>query len=598
MAKKLAIVISGAVSLGSYEAGVTYEVLEAIAQHNESALPDEQIEIDVITGASAGGITAAVLGKSLLCHGPSLREPYKNPLYQAWVEKVKMVRSSGENDGGLLEVDKELHKYSLLNVEALDRIGKEIFPDDFQQCPKDCKVDKPHPAASKDAEGIAQVMVGIAMGNLNGFPLSLGLNQGLGLDSADQFSYSQYKDNFVLRMMRPAQEQIADLTLEEWGEYVIEGENEDSSRKLRWGPRREEMSRVSWSQLREVALSSGAFPFAFGVLQIERHIDQSDTPEAIYSSRDSSRKAKAFQSESDPFVGKYIYTDGGVFENEPVGLAISLIESLYPGTSASDHNRYFLFIAPGARQASSDPFRTIKKDHEKTDPDHLSVAKALVSAIMGQSRFQQWITHGKGPKVLAITSEDGNLLGDVFSAFGGFLDEKFRAYDYNIGRQTAQDKLRVLMETPNSPIQHFKPKRPTWPPTPTLRSAWMPDSRPPLESWEAAIAYFGDIAKVSTSSSGQRNQIDELNRLLDNVDPATRRVIRKQILDRVRSLVGYVYEEFIHASNDYPSQSRRSPLATVVFWTQGAWALIRGPRAMEKFIADQVDRWLDENVRL
>lgn len=31
MPKKLAVVISGAVSLGSYEAGVMYEVLEAIA---------------------------------------------------------------------------------------------------------------------------------------------------------------------------------------------------------------------------------------------------------------------------------------------------------------------------------------------------------------------------------------------------------------------------------------------------------------------------------------------------------------------------------------------------------------------------------------
>ncbi|WP_255801655.1 hypothetical protein [Acaryochloris sp. 'Moss Beach'] len=36
MAKKLAVVISGAVSLGSYEAGVIYEVLEAIAFNNEN----------------------------------------------------------------------------------------------------------------------------------------------------------------------------------------------------------------------------------------------------------------------------------------------------------------------------------------------------------------------------------------------------------------------------------------------------------------------------------------------------------------------------------------------------------------------------------
>jgi hypothetical protein len=50
MAKRLAIAISGAVSLGSYEAGVTYEVLEALAKHNEaSSSEDENILIDVIT---------------------------------------------------------------------------------------------------------------------------------------------------------------------------------------------------------------------------------------------------------------------------------------------------------------------------------------------------------------------------------------------------------------------------------------------------------------------------------------------------------------------------------------------------------------------
>ena len=34
MPKRLAITIAGAVSLGSYEAGVLYEVLDAIHQHN------------------------------------------------------------------------------------------------------------------------------------------------------------------------------------------------------------------------------------------------------------------------------------------------------------------------------------------------------------------------------------------------------------------------------------------------------------------------------------------------------------------------------------------------------------------------------------
>jgi len=37
MPKRLSITISGAVSLGSYEAGVLYEVLQAVAAQNRSA---------------------------------------------------------------------------------------------------------------------------------------------------------------------------------------------------------------------------------------------------------------------------------------------------------------------------------------------------------------------------------------------------------------------------------------------------------------------------------------------------------------------------------------------------------------------------------
>jgi len=56
MSQKLAIAISGAVSLGSFESGVMYEIIEAIAQHNQhqETAEDQKIIIDVITGASAG----------------------------------------------------------------------------------------------------------------------------------------------------------------------------------------------------------------------------------------------------------------------------------------------------------------------------------------------------------------------------------------------------------------------------------------------------------------------------------------------------------------------------------------------------------------
>ena len=78
MAKKLAITVSGAVSLGSYEAGVMYEIVHAIREHNES--PDtaakDRILIDVLTGASAGGMTAAILAQKLMFQADALEGAY------------------------------------------------------------------------------------------------------------------------------------------------------------------------------------------------------------------------------------------------------------------------------------------------------------------------------------------------------------------------------------------------------------------------------------------------------------------------------------------------------------------------------------------
>src|SRR5580693_4290394 len=97
MPKRLAITIAGAVSLGSYEAGVLYEVLDAIHQHNaaDGVTDDEKILIDVMTGASAGAMTAAIVAQKMLYSANEFRDPYDNPLYNVWVKRINL--------GGLLE---------------------------------------------------------------------------------------------------------------------------------------------------------------------------------------------------------------------------------------------------------------------------------------------------------------------------------------------------------------------------------------------------------------------------------------------------------------------------------------------------------------
>jgi hypothetical protein len=169
MSRKLAIVISGAVSLGSYEAGVMYELLEAIALRNEMLDIDhpERVEIDVITGASAGAMTAAILSQQIYYGGSQLRKPYDNPLFNAWVKKV--------NIDSLLKVKPKFHKYSLLSSAVVDEIGETYLPDDPGNV-MDC-----HPTAADS------MRLGLAMSNLNGFSQEIA-------GEKDSFAYSRYQD--------------------------------------------------------------------------------------------------------------------------------------------------------------------------------------------------------------------------------------------------------------------------------------------------------------------------------------------------------------------------------------------------------------------
>ena len=92
MPKRLAITIAGAVSLGSYEAGVLSEVLDAIHQHNiaPGTSDDERIVVDVLTGASAGAMAAAIVAKKMLYAADQFRGPYDNPLYDVWVKRIDL----------------------------------------------------------------------------------------------------------------------------------------------------------------------------------------------------------------------------------------------------------------------------------------------------------------------------------------------------------------------------------------------------------------------------------------------------------------------------------------------------------------------------
>ena len=85
--RNIALVIAGGASLGSYEAGVMTELLYALDYLNRTRKPDEpQFVIDVMTGGSAGALTATLVAR-ILMHNSGDRAR----LYEAWVERINII---------------------------------------------------------------------------------------------------------------------------------------------------------------------------------------------------------------------------------------------------------------------------------------------------------------------------------------------------------------------------------------------------------------------------------------------------------------------------------------------------------------------------
>jgi predicted acylesterase/phospholipase RssA len=322
MTKKLAITISGAVSLGSYEAGVLYEIIRAIEHHNRLEEDEtNKIEIDVLTGASAGGMTATIAAQKLLFEASSLQDPYNNSLYQAWV-----LDASFDSLFNLQTGEDPTHSILSSNyVEAISR--KHITERYASQTP---------PTREKHTAAADIIQLGLALANLNGVDYVRQLRSG------EPFFYTRYQDE----MER---------------EFHSTDPADDSC--------------AAWDRIRNAAVSCGAFPFAFRTKDLARQ----------FIEYNRSRFLPPIPSACFPSADRtFTYTDGGTFQNEPLGLAKNLVNKIDPRHAHNDE-RFYLFVSPGARAGTSNSqFRAELANLSGT-------AATIVASILNQAQFQDWI---------------------------------------------------------------------------------------------------------------------------------------------------------------------------------------------------------------
>ena len=290
MPYRVAIAISGAVSLGSYEAGTLYEIINAIKTHNNATDTEQHIHIDVLTGASAGGMTAALAAQKLLYEAPSLSDAYTNAGYLAWVKKVDI-------EGLLTPSDGDNPNTSIVSSGFVDSIANTLMLGRYQTATP--------PSPLRHDASAQQIKLGLALSNLNGVdyarPIFADTHHGL---VEDNFIETRYQDRLTVTL----------------------GEQDDAPEV--------------WQRIIDASRACGAFPFAFSPVTIQRHWQEPDY---------RGRGAEDFSDKVN--AGKFTYIDGGAFNNYPLGMARELVKQI--DNDPLDYaKRYYFYISPHSKSST------------------------------------------------------------------------------------------------------------------------------------------------------------------------------------------------------------------------------------------------------
>lgn len=215
---RCALVLSGAVSLGAYEAGAVAQLAQALEEWNREK---PRFVVDAIAGASAGAMVGSMFAFHLTT-GQTASE-FLEKLKRVWTGKTSSLLS-------LIQTTPE-ERYALLSSWPLLQAAEEFFGE------------SPRPPADS---GPSEVILTLTLTNLDGSLYNVHLWDWEGKPSERPSLRARTHRDWVTFRCRPGG-QVEELGVQ--------------------GPRP-----VSWRWVALAALASGAFPFAFQPFRLTRHV--------------------------------------------------------------------------------------------------------------------------------------------------------------------------------------------------------------------------------------------------------------------------------------------------------------------------------------
>jgi predicted acylesterase/phospholipase RssA len=438
----LGLCMAGAVSAGSYTAGVIDYLLEALEEWEKrrggANVPSHRVEIPVIGGASAGGMTGIITAAALqqgnvhLQQAPAdalSKDHPENVLYHTWVDLTgpdmfpKMLDTSDVIPGQVV---------SALNSTFIDEIATRVLT----------------PPAGNQTQWrsvpeffSSRLKIFTTLSNLQGFLYDV--NFKAANDHQRRPYYMQIHNDYACF------ELTEDLTV-----------TDDSKPCSGWLPF-SVSKQVHADVARDAAMATGAFPVGLKSRTVTR--------DARFVN------ANPLQSEGKQLelagAGPYVTlnVDGGMINNEPfdkVREVLNRVSKVDDPKVYQDYNQFNSTVLMVAPFPSSKPGEILK------DQGLFNVVGLTLSAMLSQMRSKpahlvdamdddcagqyliapsRRVPDGKGGEV-NFQGERAIACG-ALGGFSGFMNKEFRVHDYFLGRYNCQVFLRDYFTVPAKALE-------------------------------------------------------------------------------------------------------------------------------------------------
>lgn len=421
----IGLCLAGAVTGGSYSAGVMDFLLEALASwqsekdDGKKAVANWKVVLTEMIGTSAGGITATIALASVNIGHEPLPNDYKqgdpppahNPLFATWVTEMSRENLLNNSDFDSQKSGEE-KVLSFLNADFMTKTSEKVLSDAGK------------PALNLPTWAPATHLT-LTATNLRGTPYSVPLHGN-----------TNAQTHFYMRRHLDYSEFLATT---EKGPEEMHGRAHLLDMSL---PR----DSGNWKSAISWVRATAAFPFGFPAVRLEMTEDMykgrmSKDPDfsADFNGGDSEKKKKL----------SFAAVDGGMVDNEPFELLEKHMMERADKTclEKDGHNCWGSIVI-------IDPFP--QKNHDnKVEDSNIPVQhilQPLVGAIMAQACFKESVIADAAnpggmdkfivaPRRPKITKPNLNLASGTLNNFGGIIDEKIRLHDFQLGRHNCQQFL-------------------------------------------------------------------------------------------------------------------------------------------------------------